>query len=127
MGNGGKSLLFKLGGTNMFEKATSSSLDDGGSKKFGETSSAVNFGEILKRRLTSPEVSQTVFERGNNFLMGQFLKRLASLRKNQSNLFESRAGDYVYKIGVIDFLTSYTAAKKFETKLNTVLHWSESE
>ena len=127
MGNGGKSLLVKLGGTNMFERATSSSLDDGSSKKSAEPNSAVNFGEILKRRLTSPEVSQTVFERGNNFLMGQFLKRLASLRKNQSNLFESRAGDYVYKIGVIDFLTSYTAGKKFETKLNSVLHWSESE
>lgn len=59
--------------------------------------------------------------------MGEFLKRVASLRKNQSNFFESKAGDYVYKVGVIDFLTSYTAAKRLETKFNTVLHWSESE
>lgn len=59
--------------------------------------------------------------------MGEFLKRVASLRKNQSNFFESKEGDHVYKIGVIDFLTSYTTAKRFETKLNTVLHWSESE
>jgi hypothetical protein len=59
--------------------------------------------------------------------MAEFLKKAASIRKNQMKLFESQAGDYVYKIGIIDFLTSYTAAKKLETKLNSVLHWSESE
>jgi hypothetical protein len=42
-------------------------------------------------------------------------------------VFESETGLYSYKIGIIDFLTSYTAFKKLETKFNAVLHWSESE
>ncbi len=121
-----QSILFKLAGTNMFDKARTSSVDNA-SNTSAASNTAVNFGELLKRRMTAPEFSKTIFERGNQFLMGEFFKKMVSLRKNQTNFFESESGEYLYKIGVIDFLTSYTAVKKLETKLNTVLHWNESE
>ena len=110
----------------MFDKGRTSSVDNA-SNTSAASNTAVNFGELLKRRMTAPEFSKTIFERGNQFLMGEFFKKMVSLRKNQTNFFESESGEYVYKIGVIDFLTSYTAVKKLETKLNTVLHWNESE
>jgi hypothetical protein len=40
------------------------------------THSAVSFGELLRKRLTSPELSKTIFERGNQFLMADFLKKI---------------------------------------------------
>ena len=76
-----QSILFKLAGTNMFDKGRTSSVDNA-SNTSAASNTAVNFGELLKRRMTAPEFSKTIFERGNQFLMGEFFKKMVSLRKN---------------------------------------------
>ena len=37
----------------------------------------------------------------------------------------SENSEFKFKLGIIDFLTNYNTAKKFETTLNTVLHWND--
>lgn len=43
------------------------------------------------------------------------------------NCFESQDGEYKYKLGIIDFLTEYNAAKKIENTWNNMIHWKERQ
>ena len=36
-------------------------------------------------------------------------------------------GQFNYRLGIIDFLTKYTATKKLETKMNAVIHWGQAD
>jgi uncharacterized protein YqiB (DUF1249 family) len=63
--------------------------------------------------------------RGNNFVLSNFMRLLNDKSKKEANeSYEDSEGQFRYHIGIIDFLTSYTTAKMFETKLNALLHWS---
>eukprot|EP00347_Sterkiella_histriomuscorum_P022007 403332010 len=48
-------------------------------------------------------------------------------KKNQCNVFESLDGEYKYKLGIIDFLTEYNAAKKIENTWNNMIHWKDRQ
>ena len=66
--------------------------------------------------------------RGNNFVLSNFMRLLNDKSKTETHQsYEDAEGQFRYHIGIIDFLTSYTTAKKFETKLNALLHWSEAD
>ena len=68
--------------------------------------------------------------RGNNFVMSNFFRLLAEKKQKMEGGQEIIAdvdGQYTYRLGIIDFLTKYTVAKKFETKMNSVIHWGEGD
>ena len=48
-------------------------------------------------------------------------------RQTEANTWESSDGQFKYKLGIIDFLTEYNAAKKIENTFNNVVYWKERQ
>lgn len=48
-------------------------------------------------------------------------------RQTEANTWESKDGQFKYKLGIIDFLTEYNAAKKIENTFNNVVYWKERQ
>lgn len=69
-----------------------------------------NRGEVNK---------ETIINEAHNFLIKSCFKEY----KAESGTFISKDRDYKYRLGVIDFLTQYNAAKRIETTWNTIKHW----
>jgi len=42
-------------------------------------------------------------------------------------ILESRDSSYVYRLGIIDFLTAYGTKKKVEKTLNNMLSWKDKQ
>lgn len=47
--------------------------------------------------------------------------------QTEANAWESTDGTYKYKLGIIDFLTEYNAAKKIENTFNNVVYWRDRQ
>ena len=46
--------------------------------------------------------------------------------KFEAGVYTSMDKEYRYKMGIIDFLTDYNAAKRLETTWNTLKHWNNA-
>ena len=55
-----------------------------------------------------------------NFLMKTCFKQ----QQEEVGVLESQDGDFKYRLGIIDFLTSYNKLKVLENKYNNVRYWN---
>jgi hypothetical protein len=92
-------------------------------------------------QLNHRSLNEESISRGNRFLLKIFhnqskksgftvdsmelASRSEASLKRELGVYSS--GEWKYKLGVIDFLTQYTKAKKLETKWNSVLHYKEAQ
>ena len=60
----------------------------------------------------------------NSYLMNSCIM---SPNKNQQRILQSSDGAFVYRLGIIDFLTAYGTKKKVETRLNNMISWKDKQ
>ncbi|CDW79635.1 phosphatidylinositol phosphate kinase pipk5 [Stylonychia lemnae] len=91
--------------------------------------------EKMRSSLISEDEGEEDEFRDSNFLIKSKILKSEEVKvqdeegdkKDDPNIIEDLHGEYKYKLGIIDFLTEYNAAKKIEKTWNNIVYWKDRQ